>query len=367
MKMRIIMKRPSCILSFAMILFSAITNAQSYSDSRFVSKSFSASGLKLVELNNKYGDVVVENWDKDSLKFEIEITVKGEKYEHLKMLMDMVKTEVFSNGDFASASTKIGEESGMLQKSRYAIANKISGNQRIIVDYKLYMPTRIPLRLKNRFGDVILPDMPAHVDLEVAHGNVRGRSFKSLNAELSYGELRATKILKATLNLNYMDDVEIDEVLDLELISVSSKLHIEKVETLELDSKHDKLIFDELNSVRGETSFTRLKIARLNKRCILNSKFGEVKIEALSNTLNSVNCIGASTDFEIFWSEGFTANFDLQLENARSVVLPISGITIIKDQTMEKLRVLNGKIGTATQGADLRINAKNAYITLGHQ
>jgi len=352
---------------FAMFLYSAISQAQNYSDSRFVSKSFPASNLKLIELSNKYGDVLVETWDKDSLKFEIEITVKGEKFEHLEMLMDMVKTEVFSNGDFASASTKIGEESGLLQKSRYAIANKISGNQRIIVDYKLFMPARIPLRLKNRFGDVILPNMTAHVDLEVAHGNVKGRNFKTLNAQLSYGELRASKILKANLNLNYMDDVEIDEVIDLELISVSSKLHIEKVETLEIESKHDKLIFDELDLLRGQTSFSRLKIARLNKRCTLNSKFGEVKIESLSNSLNSINCIGSSTDYEIFWSEGFSANFDLQLENAKTVVLPNSGITIIKDQTIEKLRSLNGKIGDAAQGADLRINAKNAYITLGHQ
>jgi hypothetical protein len=361
------MKLLNFTITCLLLLASITGSAQAYSDSRFIQKSFSASGIRAVNVSNKYGDVDVEIWNKDSVKCEIEITVKGEKFEHLDMLNDMVYADIRKNTDYITATTKIGEESGMLQKSRYAIANKIGGTQRIIVNYKVYLPAHMTLRLNNKFGDVFLPDMTAQVDLEIAHGNVIARNFNVLNADLSYGEFRAGKIQKSSLYLNYMDDVEVDQIVTLDLTSVSSRIDFGVVQSLVLNSKHDKIIIESLEELRGETTFSKLKIAGLHKKCSLTSKFGEIKLQGLSNSVTSISCTGNSTDYEFFWSMGYHANFDFQLESLKSIQMPTTGIEISKDDSFDKIRFVKGKIGSANTSSELKLVAKSAYIVMGEK
>lgn len=66
--MKITMKYKAIFL--ILIFVSSYSYGQGFSKERSIKKSFSCKKSTMVQISNKYGDIVVENWDKDSVRFE---------------------------------------------------------------------------------------------------------------------------------------------------------------------------------------------------------------------------------------------------------------------------------------------------------
>ena len=73
-------------------------------------KEFTTSANTTLQISNRYGDVVIRNWDKDQVVIEVKVTVEMPNREKAEKLLSYIDIQ-FSEGDnLISAKTVIDDK-----------------------------------------------------------------------------------------------------------------------------------------------------------------------------------------------------------------------------------------------------------------
>jgi hypothetical protein len=202
------------------------------------SKIYSVDGNDKLKLDNQYGRITVNTWDKHEVKVDIQIKASANRDEDAQKLLDGVQISDSKSDDVVSFRTDIER----MQNGR----NK---NRRIEINYIVNMPARMPLDVENSYGSIILPNLdglvrinasytsvvaqnlsnPANViegsygslkigilnggKLDYSYGSVELAECTNLKADVSYGSLSLGKVKgRADLDLSYMGGLRIGEL-----------------------------------------------------------------------------------------------------------------------------------------------------------
>ena len=95
-------------LILGILLFAQTTSAQKGFTKKY-HKEFKATKNTTLDINNRYGELHVENWDKNSISIDVIITVKKDKKERAEKIFKKISITFNEGGDIVSALTKINE------------------------------------------------------------------------------------------------------------------------------------------------------------------------------------------------------------------------------------------------------------------
>lgn len=73
-------------------------------------KEYTAGANTTLEINNKYGDVVIHSWNKDQVVIDVKVTVEMPNRERAEKLLEYINVEFSENGNLISAKTTIDEK-----------------------------------------------------------------------------------------------------------------------------------------------------------------------------------------------------------------------------------------------------------------
>jgi hypothetical protein len=208
-----------------------------YSNSKFVSRSFKASKNSTVEITNRYGDINIETWDKDSVSVEIRVMVTEKTMGKLHDKLRSINFNMTQSGQYIIVGTIIGGNNNMLISEFNRLKENIGvGDARVEINMKIRMPDNLTLRINNKFGNIYLNDYSGEVNLDLSNGRLIAQSLKGFsnlkvgfgdavihsldvaNIELSFGKLNLTngKQIRMTTKTS---DVSINEAVQLNLNS----------------------------------------------------------------------------------------------------------------------------------------------------
>lgn len=229
-------------------------------------KEYKAGASTTFEVNNKYGDVIIESWDKDQVVIDVKVKVELPDREKAEKLLSYIDVQFNQSGDLVSAKTVIDE--------KFNFTGWGGETKKFSIDYSIKMPVVTALALTNKYGNT---------DIDELHGLV--------NMDIKYGNLTAGKLTRgnvkpfSTLNLAYGKGT-IDEAgwLDMTIRYVGS-FSISKSQALLLDSKYSKLDLGETSSVLGESKYDNIKIAKINN-LVLDNGYCDVNVGELTKKLN---------------------------------------------------------------------------------
>ncbi len=231
-----------------------------------------AAGAKTLEISNKYGDVVIQNWEKDQIVIDVKVTVELPNKERAQKLLDYIDVQ-FSEGDnYISAKTVINDKFNF---TGWGDSRKFS------IDYTVKIPVGTDLTLSNKYGNTDINELHGLVNLDIKYGNLtagkltRG-NVKPLNKlNLAYGKGTIDQAGWLDLNIRYV-----------------GKMDITKSQALLLDSKYSKLALGETSSVVGESKYDNIKIEKINN-LVLDNGYTEVNIGVLTKKLNYTGSYGS--------------------------------------------------------------------------
>ena len=123
-----------------------------YEVNRSVTKSFPWDENTRLELENKYGDVIFETWERDSVRVQVEISIKSKKSETAQELADMAVVEIYGQGSFIIASTDWAANSSMWNQARNEMRNVFGADQKVEISYKIWLPETTSIEVTNKFG-----------------------------------------------------------------------------------------------------------------------------------------------------------------------------------------------------------------------
>ena len=179
------------LLAFALTpLLSIAHDGDNIDKKRTISKTYNVGPDDRLSIENSFGNVSVETWDKNTIQVDVEIGVRASTEEKAQQMMDQISVTDHQSGQEIEFKTDIG------RMGKKGDNNRDEENRRFYVDYKITMPAKNPLRIENSFGKTKVPDFIGQASLTSKFGELI--TGKMANAKLIHVEFGKANIGQLT-------------------------------------------------------------------------------------------------------------------------------------------------------------------------
>jgi hypothetical protein len=255
--------KPGTLLVASLFLISSALTAQEVS--KEFHKEYKVNKNNTLELNNRYGDIIIETSQSDQVVINVKVTMKYPNQEKAEKLLTYIDVRFSEDEDLIEAKTAIDD--------KFNYTGWGGESRKFRIDYKVQMPEWMDLTLVNRYGGTDLDDLSGFVDLDVKYGSLDA-------SKLSRGNEKPI----STISVAY-GNCTIGEAGWLDITSrYSENFTIKKAQALLLDSKYSNITIGSASSIVGETSYKNLRIENVNN-LVLDGGYTEVNVGTLTKKL----------------------------------------------------------------------------------
>ncbi|SER30249.1 DUF4097 family beta strand repeat-containing protein [Neolewinella agarilytica] len=247
------------------------------------SKTFDVNGSGNVRLENRYGSIVVETWERDEVRIDVRIKVSADDQEDADKTFDRIEINMSGGGNSASATTSIGNS----RRSSKGIFERIfdgdwswGGNSSN--DFKVYysvkMPASASLETEAKYCDVTLPDLSGDNRITVGYGDLVGGDLTGANEiSISYGSARLDELgTDSRFRIRYSDGV-IRMAGDLKYDGRYSETRIGRAGNLDIDAGYEELEIDAAKVVRLDGNYNEVDLDRA-ERVFLDGNYSDFNL-----------------------------------------------------------------------------------------
>jgi hypothetical protein len=361
------MKYKSIYLWFILVsFFSGEPAAQTYERGRQESGTYKVYKETAFEIYNKYGNIHLFSWDKDSVKIEVSLQVKAGKQSKVDKIYEYIDFEFTHSKYYVIARTNLDPQSAFWAEVSDLTNSFFSSTSRIQIDYDIYLPQWISIKIENKFGNIYLQDHIGKAFISQSNGDFRANDLKgSSQVEVSFGNATINSLNNGNLNLNYAA-VDLIKTTDLRVESKSSTINIETAGVLQINSRRDKFQIGQLTSMDGTGSFTHIIVRRLLSGMNLKTDYGSLTIESMNHEFKSFDLNSTYTDILLRMPAGFSFPAEITHSSSTVITSPES-YNGLKWEEVDKKADLYRTAGSAGSGVlkrgKLTINAKSGKIS----
>ena len=359
--------KPKKILSAALLFFILFPlSAQPVSEKRSYMRSMPLEKDARLEVINKYGDIHITSWKKDSVYILAEIEAFAPNRSRLDKMIKGIEVSISGSEKLVRAETLFGREITVLLESLKGITEKIiEYESKVRINYFINIPDYVDIDIHNQFGDVSLEDNSGIVSVNLNNGDFKANALDRISElSIDFGDAEINSVRSAKLNTTF-SKIIVSQSNELVINSTSSRFELGKAGKADIESRRDKFFIDDIYSISGISYFTDYKIGQLNGNTELDLKYGSFDIESINERFENMTIKSAYSDI----TAGFdaSASFDFEIRHINAfVVLPDNNIKSRKEVLNEdrKEYLITGVIGSGTGSRKLKIDATrgNIYI-----
>lgn len=258
-----IMKKKLFSFNFVLLVLlcaSSYTIAESTEKSKVINKNYKVSANDKLTIENQFGKVSVETWDKNEIDVEITIKVSSKSESRtLSLLNEIDVNDIKINNNVNSKSVYL--------KTIIPTNTASLGKQNISIDYLVKMPATSPLNIQNKFGNVYMGDFKAALQLNVSYGSIKINKL--------YGDNKRISVSFGSADIDHIDEVDLE--------SKYSKLSIEKINKGDIKNQFGKTYINDAGDVHISQKYGDLDIRKVND-IIATVEFSNLDIDALGKS-----------------------------------------------------------------------------------
>jgi len=340
--------------------------AQLYSESDRIVKSFLLHPSSSVELNNKYGKVHLINWDYDSIRIEIDLNIQSTSPARLKKIRSNIDFEFIETGYYITAET--------IFRSRYydffdEIKNLTetifpSDNQ-VLINYTVYLPEKVSIRVNNKYGDLYAGDLDGDLKISLSNGKLKANRLSGrITLDLNQSEAVVNYLGNATCSMNFAE-IEVKECKKASVSSLSSRITMENVEELRLDSRRDRVYLTRVGRLYGESYFSDFWIRNLLNETDLKIKYGDFNVDHIDKHFARLVMTTEYADINLFLEKG--TSFRTDIESRDTYIYLPDKLNVAEEKVLDQeknYRILSGFLGESSPAARISLNSHKGSIRL---
>ena len=280
------------VLVFIALTTTAIVATGQERVAKTYQKEFALTDNSNIYLENRFGQMNIENWDKNSISITIEIKVDYPEGDKAERLLKAINIEFSQVGNDISAITKIEEDFGRKWGIHFGDDSKDFS-----IDWEVKMPKQSSITLVNKYGDIFVNELTGKCKIELRYGNLKAnRIFRDNNDPLStlsisYGNATIDEVNWFKAELKY-GKLNITKAKALVLVSRYSKISIDQVSSIVSESDYDAYSIGTIVNFVGEGGYSNYRIDELTKKLDLNLRYGDVKISRVPAGFESIKFNG---------------------------------------------------------------------------
>ncbi len=275
------MKAKECItaiLFLVLVTCAAIANANERFTRKF-HEEFQTDLNTTVDIKNKYGHVKINNWDNNSVKIDVIITVEADDKEDADEVFNQIRIELKKEDNIVKAHT---------------IINKLRFKGELEINYHVSMPKYLTLYLQNKYGSTFINELTGYVNLDIKYGSLkinnltRGKEKPKNQINMAYSDAIITKCKWLKLGVKYSKAV-VDQSIALIIVSKYSKLYVGKSSSIVAESKYDTPYeIEEVNNFVCNGKYGKYEIEKVNSLLNLNMGYSDIEIGEIGADFESI-------------------------------------------------------------------------------
>ena len=361
------MKYKSFTLSLLAVLLMYAAHCQTFEKSLDISKAFPMKNMTTIQVENKYGNINIVPWEKDSVKFDIHLEVTSSKMDRLDKSFKSIDFDFTANDYFISARTVFKNQKNKWIAEITDMATSLFNSSNAQIDYTVYLPKNAEISIDNKFGNVYTTNLDGKITFNISNGDMRANDLTGdVRIDLEFGDFNVHQISNGALEFNYAN-ATIDQSDKIMIESRSSEIEIENVAEIELQSRRDKISIRNLNRITGSLSFSDVELSMLNNEMIVKSEYGGIEIDKLSEAFNLIDLSSNYTDISLMVSKD--AGFDFELIHTKESDVTVSGfVEIVNTEVLNKedgvIKVTGHQGNTNKSGSRIRIDLKSGSFKI---
>lgn len=323
-------------------------------------EEFDANENTVLVLQNKYGNIDVQNWDNQKIKIDVIITVKHSSQERAERMLSYLNVDFSSEGNTVKAVTQIDEKFSRSGNSR-------NGND-FEINYTVQMPASVNLDLFNKYGHVFIDEVAGHAKIDLKYGKLTANKFtrgndKPLNtvnlAYASGSSINECNWLKA--NVKY-SGLEIEKARAVIAYTSYMKLAIDEASSVVIEGKYDNYSFGKLSNLVVKTSYSSIKAEELAKKLEADTKYTNVSIAYMPATFEAININTKYGTYKIGLDEDASYKLDGEAGYSKIYYHDTGKVSRIQENTSMKVY---GTVGSETDpSAEVKIYTKYGNVKL---
>ncbi len=355
------------LILVAFWLLACYFDAGAYESVRNETRAFRVIPGAEIQISNKYGNVHIINWEKDSVRFEINLVVSSNKVDKAEKTMSEINFEFSATSHYVIAKTVFKNAQGSFIEEVSNLANTLfTSSNRVTIDYKVYLPYGSPLKIENKFGHIFMTDFSEKVNIQLSNGDLKANEILGdFNLKIDFGAASIRKMGDCKIEAGYAD-IEISQAASVRLNSRSSTLEFGTVGTLEINSRRDKINLKEIKSIKGDLSFSDLRIDNFSTIAMLNTNYGKVDLRTVAAKFEQINLTAKYTELSLNFGKTTGFKIDLVFNKQTSLANTLDFSNVVRETLDDKNGIYrsSGVVGQGRSLPEVSINISGGQISL---
>jgi hypothetical protein len=322
-----------------------------------ITKTFSATTN--LKIDTRYSRVEFKAWDKDEIKFDIEISAEGKKAEKIQTMLDNVNIDITEGDDLIIVKTIFGDFFTFKK-----LSNSIFNKGKVKINYTVYLPAKTQLDLVQKNSRIFIANHSGNIKLDLVNCEFTAENLSGKNDF----EIRSNSFLKiGEINEVNIDaggsEINIEEAKMITGDSRDSKYKLGVIDNLNIKSSRDKFEIKEIESLYGSSSLSKFDISHLGGEVDYDISFGHLYIFNVDYMFEFVKLDSKFGNLGLSFNSKSNFNYEI---NHRSVKFDkTSAFDLDSNKTMDgKKAISKGKFGSKKAISEVKIRANNCKLKL---
>jgi hypothetical protein len=271
-------------------------------------KEYKATSATTLEINNRYGDVSVESWDKDQVVIDVKITVELPDRSRAEKLLSYIDIQFAEGDNRITAKTVIDD--------KFNFSGWGSGSRKFSIDYIIKMPVTAGLDLTNKYGNSEIDELRGPVNLDIKYGDIsadkltRGNEKPLNRLSLSYGKGSIDEAGWMDIYVRYCNSLEISKSKALLVDSKYSKLRIGETSSIVGENKYDNIVIDKINNLVITGGYSTIEVGEIAKKLNFQGSYGSFSVDKIPAGFESIDVDVNYMGVRLGIDEGASYNLD---------------------------------------------------------
>ena len=198
------------VASISLPAMSMATPGDDIDKKKNISKTYTVGPNDKLEIENSFGNVVINTWDKNQIKVDVEIGAKASSEEKAQEMLDEISVKDYQSGNTISWRTDIGDINDNRHGKR---KNNDENDRKFYIDYTVYMPATNALNIENSFGKTKVPDFNGQVNLTSKFGGLTTGKLANVDEiDVEFGEADLGPIHNGEITFKFNSKSYIEKV-----------------------------------------------------------------------------------------------------------------------------------------------------------
>jgi hypothetical protein len=177
-----------------------LSQAQNNRKTKVINRSYTVTAEDKLQIDNSFGDVTVNTWDKPQITVDIEIGARASTEEKVQDILDQIEVKEDKSDHLITFRTHVGE----IHSHSNSRHDDGGDNRTFYIDYVIHMPAGNPLDIHNDFGRTEVPDFKGLINLTSKYGSLTAGNLANVgNIDVEFGKATLGDITNGKIVLQY--------------------------------------------------------------------------------------------------------------------------------------------------------------------